>query len=95
MTQGENLVHGLAEARHGALGNAYGPSHREAILAENRYRSEIGLTGSLRLPPDDTTRGPGGSVIFQFDNGYREEITVNAAGTTITGIQRHPPPRAP
>lgn len=96
MTQGQNLAHVLAEARQGALGHGYRPSHRSAIQTENRYRADIGQRASLRLPPNDTAAGPGHSVVFQYDNGYREQVNTNAAGTTITSIQRHnPPPRKP
>jgi hypothetical protein len=95
MVQGENLVHALAEARHAALGNGYGPSHRVAIEAENRYRRDIGQNAGLRLPPNDTTLGSGNSVIFQFDNGYREQVNVDASGANITGITRHNPPTSP
>ncbi len=95
MTQGQNLVHGMAEARQGALrtgANTYPPSHRAAIVQENQYRRDIGQRSQLRLPPNDTTRNAAGNTVFQYDNGYTEETT---GGTTITGINRTNPPPPP
>jgi hypothetical protein len=86
MTQDQNIVHALVEARQGALGNGYSPSHRSAITAENSYRSDIGQTQNLRMPPNDTTSS-GGNVTFQYSGGYRE--TIATSGSRITGITRH------
>jgi hypothetical protein len=86
MTRGQNLVHAMAEARQGALGNGYDVSHRRAIQAENQYRADIGQTSRLRLFPNDTTRDSAGNTIFQYDNGYKELIEKDPTGTTITGI---------
>ncbi len=94
MTQGEHLVHAMAEARQGALGNGYNLSHSRAISAGNQYRADIGQTSNRSLPPNDQSTGPGNSTIFQFDNGYREELTTDPddpTGGTITGIIRHDP----
>lgn len=91
MTRGQNLVHAMAEARQGALGNGYDVSHRRAIQAENQYRADIGQTSRLRLPPNDTTTNAAGNTVFQYNNGYTEEIQTDASGTTITGIVRHNP----
>lgn len=92
MTREQNIVHALVEARQGALGNGYNASHRRAIQAENQYRADVGQRSRLRMPPNDTTTGPGGSVIFQYNNGYREEVQTDRSGSNITGINRHNPP---
>jgi hypothetical protein len=89
MTQGENLMHALFEARQGALGHGYNVAHRRAIGAENNYRADIGQTSRLRMPPNDTTVNGAGNTEFQFNNGYREETQ---GGNSITGIVRHNPP---
>ena len=89
MVQGEQIVHALAEAREGALGQAYGPAHAAAIDAENKYRADLGQSQKLMAPPNDTSSGAGGSVIFNFDGGYKEEVHVGPTGDTITGITRH------
>jgi len=92
MTQGQNLAHVLSEAHQKALGQAYAAAHATAIGDENRYRHDRGQTSSLRLPPNDVVLGTGGSVVFQFDNGYKEQVGRDAAGTSITGITRNEPP---
>ncbi len=91
MTRGQNLVHAMAEARQGALGNNFDTSHRRAIQAENQYRADIGQTSRLRLPPNDTTQNAAGNTVFQYDNGYTEEIQTDPTGATITGIVRNNP----
>ena len=89
MTRGENLVHSMAEARQGALGNVYMDSHTRAIQAENQYRADIGQTSRLKMPPNDITVGPAGTT-FQFNNGYTEQVQSDPAGA-ITGIVRTNP----
>jgi hypothetical protein len=86
MTSGENLVHSMAEARQGALGNDYMYSHTRAIQAENQYRADIGQTSKLKMPPNDLAGAPG-SETFQFNNGYTEQVQNDANGT-ITKIVR-------
>ncbi len=99
MTQGQNLMHGMAEARQGALHPSvallpdgtpvtYRPAHRAAIVAENEYRRDIGQHSQLRMPPNDTLRGAPNTT-FQYNNGYTE---TTLGGTTITGINRTNPP---
>ena len=84
MTRGENLVHSMAEARQGALGNVYMDSHTRAIQAENQYRADIGQTSRLRMPPNDITVDAAGTT-FQFNDGYTEQVQSDPTGA-ITGI---------
>ncbi|MCI0617833.1 LysM peptidoglycan-binding domain-containing protein [bacterium] len=89
MTRGENLVHSMAEARQGALGNVYMDSHTRAIQAENQYRVDIGQKSRLKMPPNDLTMDAAGNATFHFNNGYAEEIRIVA--DDITAIVPHNP----
>ncbi len=92
MTRGENLVHSMAEARQGALGNIYMDSHTRAIQAENQYRADIGQNTKLKLPPNDSTvNAAAGNITFNFNNGYTEQVNL-APDLTITGIVRNNAP---
>ncbi|RIK76833.1 MAG: hypothetical protein DCC68_18595 [Planctomycetota bacterium] len=100
VTQGENLVHALDEAHHGAeLQNAngndpsgnnwYNESHDHAIDAENDYRHDRGQASNLT----DSNGGPGpNDVTFNFDNGASEVHDTNTHSVTHNDSSGNPIP---
>jgi uncharacterized Zn-binding protein involved in type VI secretion len=90
VTQGENLVHALDEAHHGAVqqnshgndpsgNNWYNESHQHAIDTENDYRDDRGQTSDLT----SSNGGPGpNDATFNFDNGASETHDTNTHGVT-------------
>jgi peptidoglycan hydrolase-like protein with peptidoglycan-binding domain len=85
-TRGQNLVHFMAEARQGVLGNNFDRSHARGIQAENQYRAEIGQRSRLTSSPFDAA----GNIEMRYSNGYRE--TIQFGGTDgVTGIDRRNP----
>jgi hypothetical protein len=87
-TQGEALIHAMAEASAGANTADRFASHLAGIQAQNDYRDERGQKGH-RLPPDSDpeTYGRGDWTLF-YDNGYRERW--ERSGHNITAIVRYP-----
>jgi hypothetical protein len=86
-TQGEALIHAMAEASAGANTADAFASHAAGIQAQNDYRDERGQKGH-RLPADQDpeTYGRGDWTLF-YDNGYRERW--ERSGTSITKIVRY------
>lgn len=85
------LVHALREARQGALGNTYLPSHRRAIDDENVYRQEQGQIGNKDYAQPYLDAGS-----FRFDlthNGavaFWEKWNPSGAGNDIATITYSP-----
>ena len=86
-TQGEILVHAMAEARQGALGDEYEDAHLAAINAQNVYRDERGQAGHRRPPPDDGGYNSVGHWDMTYDNQY-SEVWVISAPNTIGRVNR-------
>ena len=94
-TQGEHLVHALAEARAGMLiytpdpDRTFERAHVVGIDAQNAFRRDLGQPGERRMPPDDGDNHRAGSVIT-YSNGYREIVRRDIDGKVI-GIEREEP----
>ncbi len=58
ITQGEVLMHAMKEGRERVKGKDHDEAHKQAIIAENDYRKDIGQTSTRKLPPDDESRIP-------------------------------------
>jgi len=86
ITQGELLVHAMAEARQGALGEGYPAAHLAAIRAQNEYRDERGQPGHRRDPPNDGGYNAQGNWDTFYDNQYMEIWVMR--GHNITTVNR-------
>ncbi|HSE41653.1 MAG TPA: peptidoglycan-binding domain-containing protein [Acidobacteriota bacterium] len=53
ITQGEVLSHAMREARERVKGSDHDEAHKQAIIAENEYRKDIGQTSTRKVPPPD------------------------------------------
>jgi hypothetical protein len=86
ITQGELLIHAMAEARQGALGDGYDAAHLAAIRAQNEYRDERGQPGHRRDPPYDGGFNAQGNWDTTYDNQYLEIWVMQ--GHSISRVNR-------
>ncbi len=79
ITQGEVMMHAMREGRERVKGSDHEVAHKQAIIAENDYRKDIGQTSTRKLPPDDENRIPndlGDQTLLIHFNGAIDEPLV-------------------
>jgi Putative peptidoglycan binding domain len=81
ITQGEVLMHAMREARERVKGSDHDEAHKQAIIAENEYRKDIGQTSTRKVPPPagvDETRVPNDlgdvTLLIHFDGAIDEPL---------------------
>jgi N-acetylmuramoyl-L-alanine amidase len=83
------VLHGLREARQGALGNNYFPSHFRAIDDENAFRTEQGQIGAKDHNQPTGVAG-GMQQVYTHGGAVLLTETINMSGTDITSITQAP-----
>ena len=83
------VLHGLREARQGALGNNYLPSHFRAIDDENAFRAEQGQIG-VKDHNQPTAVAAGAQQIYTQNGAVLLTETINLNFDDITSITSAP-----
>jgi hypothetical protein len=81
ITQGEVMMHAMKEAQIRVTNKDHDEAHKQAIIAENEYRKDIGQTSFRKVPPPegvDETRVPNNlgdqDLVIHFDGAPDETL---------------------